>query len=127
MDRSSLKLQLLPVPLTVCQLYDVKDIPSSAEYTFTAVTDEEVSLVCPTALIPHKVIQREDGWRAFRIMGILDFSLIGILADIADILAEKQISIFAVSSFNTDYVLVKEAQLPCATDALTCAGYQWIP
>ena len=65
----------------------------------------------------------EDGWRAFRIEGQLDFSLVGILAPIATVLAEAKVGIFAVSTYNTDYVLVKEAQFAQAMDMLAEAGY----
>ena len=56
------------------------------------------------------MIQRDDGWKAFRIQGVLDFSLIGILAKIAAALADNGISIFAVSTYNTDYVLIKSKE-----------------
>lgn len=71
-------------------------------------TGEENSLVCMTTDVPTNVTQRDDGWNAFRIQGILDFSLVGILAEIAQILAENKISIFAISTFNTDYILIKK-------------------
>lgn len=60
----------------------------------------------------------DDGWKAFRIQGILDFSLIGILAKIATVLADNGISIFAVSTYNTDYVLIKKENYQKALDIL---------
>ena len=67
---------------------------------------------------------RDDGWRAFRVEeGPLDFSLVGILARISAVLAENQIGIFAVSTFNTDYILVKKDNFPKAQKALISAGY----
>lgn len=88
----------------------IKDISSAPKvpFTFTAITDNEVSVVCPSEYVPENVIERSDGWRAFRVKGSLDFSLIGILARIAGLLAENHISLFAVSTFDTDYVLVRE-------------------
>ena len=68
--------------------------------------------------------EREDGWRAFRIQGMLDFSLIGILSDISRILAENKIGIFAISTFNTDYILTKEENYQKALDVLSRAGYK---
>ena len=70
------------------------------------------------------MIRRDDGWRAFRIQGVLDFALIGILAKIASVLAENGISIFAVSTYNTDYVLVKEENYQKALDILARSGYE---
>ena len=67
-------------------------------FVFTGRTDEEKSLVCPADIIPENVIVRDDGWRAFRICGVLDFSLIGILSRITRILAENKIGIFAIST-----------------------------
>ena len=77
--------------------------------------------------ITGNVLVRDDGWRAFRIQGILDFSLIGILAGIATLLAEAKISIFAVSTYNTDYVLIKSEHFDRALQVLSGAGYQIIP
>ena len=58
--------------------------------------------------MPKNVIECDDGWKAFRIQGVLDFSLIGILSKISTLLAENEIGIFAVSTYNTDYILTKE-------------------
>jgi len=92
-------------------------------FCFTAKTDEEYSLVCSTAHTPPNTIEREDGWRAMRIDGVLDFSLVGILAGISSLLAEHEVSIFAISTYNTDYILVKASQLEAAVNALTENGY----
>ncbi len=73
--------------------------------------------------MPVNVIRRDDGWKAFRIQGVLDFSLVGILAKIATLLAENSIPIFAISTYNTDYVLTKAAHYEKALDALKQAGY----
>ena len=70
-----------------------------------------------------KTIERDDGWRGFRIQGVLDFSLIGILSKLSGILAEHKIGIFAVSTYNTDYILVKEANFNRALEALVSEGY----
>ena len=86
-------------------------------------TDEERSLVCPTGEVPSNTIRREDGWRAFRIQGVLDFSLVGILSEIAAVLANIGLSIFAISTYNTDYVLVKGKNYTQALDALASSGY----
>lgn len=88
------------------------------------MTDEENSLICRTENIPSDCTDRVDGWRAMRIQGVLDFSLIGILSKILGILAEAQIGIVAVSTFNTDYIFVKDALLSEATKALSTAGYK---
>lgn len=98
----------------------------NSEYSFIGKTDEEKSLVCITDEVPANVIQRDDGWKAFRIQGVLDFSLIGILAKIAAALADNGISIFAVSTYNTDYVLMKKENYQKALDVLKALGYMII-
>lgn len=95
-----------------------------AEFCFTGKTDEERSLVCLTEETPDNTIQREDGWRAFRIQGVLDFSLVGILSKISGFLADAKIGIFAVSTYNTDYILVKAEDEMKALDVLAQAGYK---
>lgn len=102
--------------------YSLVDL--DAEYCFTGKTDEEKSLVCITDKVPKNVIRRDDGWKAIRIQGVLDFSLIGILAKIAGILAENDISIFAVSTYNTDYILLKEEKYQKALKVLGDSGYK---
>lgn len=95
----------------------------SAEFCFTGKTDEEYSLVCATGDVPANVIRRDDGWKGFRIQGILDFSLVGILSKIAALLAENSIPIFTISPYNTDYVLTKAAHYKKALEVLKQAGY----
>ena len=109
--------------LTVCKVASLEDVDLSGELVFVGKTDEEISIVCETGNVPAQTIEREDGWRCFRIQGVLDFSLVGILAKISGILAEEGIGIFAVSTFNTDYILVKEGDFEHALDALAKAGY----
>ena len=118
-----MKLRILPYDLSVCQVPSVTDATLALDFFFICHTDEEVSLVCRTENVPKETINREDGWRAFRFEGTLDFSLVGILSKVSGILAEKKISIFAMSTYNTDYVLVKSKELEKAVKALKEAGY----
>ena len=111
---------------SVCQVEDYSLVNLNSEYSFIGKTDEEKSLVCITDEVPANVIQRDDGWKAFRIQGVLDFSLIGILAKIAAALADNVISIFAVSTYNTDYVLMKRENYQKALDVLKALGYMII-
>ena len=111
---------------SVCQVEDYSLVNLNSEYSFIGKTDEEKSLVCITDEVPANVIQRDDGWKAFRIQGVLDFSLIGILAKIAAALADNGISIFAVSTYNTDYVLMKKENYQKALDFLKALGYMII-
>ncbi len=116
-------LKVLPYDLTVCKTESVSDIDFSSDFFFAGKTDEEISLVCKTEDAPEKTTEREDGWRCFRIEGQLDFSLTGILSRISAVLADAGIGIFAVSTYNTDYVLVKARDLDRSVSSLKEAGY----
>ena len=108
---------------SVCKLRDYSEVDLNAKYCFVGKTDEEHSLVCLTTDVPEHVLECEDGWRAFRIEGVLDFSLIGILARISGLLAEQSIGIFVVSTYQTDYILTKKEQFERALEVLSRAGY----
>lgn len=122
----SLTLTLLPEPLAVCQLPPSSEPPawSALSSSFLAVirTPEELSLVCREHAIPAGA-KHEPGWLALKVEGPLDFSLTGILAALAQPLAEAGVSIFALSTFNTDYVLVRQQTIDVALDALHRAGH----
>lgn len=118
-----MELKKIAYDFSVCKVASLADINMDSEMFFIAKTDEELSLVCPTNHAPLQTLAREDGWKAFRIQGVLDFSLIGILSKISTILAENQIGLFAVSTYNTDYILVKAENYNRALDLLYKAGY----
>ena len=118
-----MEIKVLEQDFTVCQVADYSQVNWDTEFCFTGKTDEEYSLVCATADVPANVIRRDDGWKGFRIQGVLDFSLVGILSKIAALLAENSIPIFAISTYNTDYVLTKAEHCEKALEALKQAGY----
>ena len=118
-----MELYPLGCRLTVCKLERLQDVDMNGEIFFLGKTDEEISLVCETEHAPENTLSREDGWRGFGIQGVLDFSLIGILSKLSAVLAENGIGIFAVSTYNTDYILVKEERFTEALDVLEKAGY----
>ena len=117
-----MKIHLLPWNLSICQPGS-REIPD-LDIFFLCQTDEEISLVCRTEHVPEKTLSREDGWKAFRIDGPLDFSLIGILSNISTVLANAGIGIFVVSTYNTDYILVKAENAEKARTALEAAGHE---
>ena len=119
-----MEIKRIEQDFTVCQVKDYSLVNLDCEYSFIEKTDEEKSLVCITSEVPQNTIQRDDGWKAFRIQGVLDFSLIGILAKIATILADNGILIFAVSTYNTDYVLIKKENYQKALEVLQTTGYK---
>ena len=118
-----MKLKKIDHALTVCKVQNVSDIDMTSEFYFIGKTDEEISLVCKTEDTPSRTVERDDGWKGFRIQGTLDFSLIGILSKLSGILADHKIGIFAVSTYNTDYILVKEENFARALKILASEGY----
>lgn len=119
-----MKLKVINEAFSVCKIKSVDEVNFEDAFCFVGKTDEELSLVCATRFVPSETIEREDGWRGFRIAGVLDFSLIGILSKLSTILAEEQIGIFAISTFNTDYLLTKEENFEKALKALEARGYE---
>ncbi|MDO4275390.1 MAG: ACT domain-containing protein [Eubacteriales bacterium] len=119
-----LKLKVIHKDFCVCKVENLKEINFSDEFCFIGKTDEEISVVCTCEKCPKNTTACEQGWKAFRIQGTLDFSLIGILSKISSVLAENKIGIFAVSTYNTDYILVKADCLEQALSALEAEGFQ---
>ncbi len=119
-------IEKIKYDFSICKVSDVSLVNFQTEFCFTGKTDKELSLVCITDDTPENTIERNDGWRAFRIKGTLDFSLVGILAKITTLLAEKEIGIFAISTFDTDYILTKAENYARAIETLRGAGYQII-
>ncbi|MFI3213040.1 MAG: ACT domain-containing protein [Eubacteriales bacterium] len=118
-----MQIEPLDIELSVCKVIDYSQVDMSTEFCFTGKTDVENSLVCPTDVVPDNTIDRDDGWKAMRIYGTLDFSLIGILSGISTELARHGIGIFAISTFNTDYILVKENDFAKSQEFLKKKGY----
>ena len=119
-----MKLKVIAGEFSVCKVEDFSQVNLDNLYTFTGKTEQENSLVCLSQDVPTNVLDEDKGWSAFRVEGVLDFSLVGILAQISQILAEQKISIFALSTFNTDYILTKTAVFSDALSALEKAGYE---
>ena len=125
-----LRFQLLPDTYVVAKLAaPVPAFPTGTKpralFSLT-FTDDEISLVCEENSMPASAvctnIQRD--WRALKIEGVLDFSLVGILARISGLLSAKNISIFALSTYNTDYILVQSKSLSSAMSALRADGHE---
>ncbi len=121
-----MKLEKINYDLTICKVASELDVDLDKEFYFIGKTDEEYSVVCITEDVPANTIERDDGWKGFRIRGTLEFSLVGILAELSGILAANKIGIFAVSTFNTDYILVKEENFERALEVLALAGHELV-
>jgi hypothetical protein len=122
---TNLPLNILPDHLAVCRLAAEAPIPEWAppgNLLALVRTPDELSVVCEERYVPPEV-NAERGWRALRVQGPLDFSMIGVLASIATPLAQAGVSIFALSTYETDYILIKESSLERAVYALNQAGF----
>ena len=120
-----LKLSTIDGSFTIYRLPHDHKVPDSVFGTsFYSISrsDEELSIVCPSSLMINSE-KSESGWSGLKVLGPLDFSLTGILANISWHLAEAGISIFAISTFDTDYILVKTEKLIEAKKVLSMAGY----
>lgn len=120
---NKIEIKRIDYDFTVCKVTDYSLVNWNTEYCFIGKTEDENSLVCFTRDVPQNVIKRDDVWKVFRIQEILDFSLIGILSRISGILAKESISVFAVSTFNTDYIFVKNRNYEKAMEILKQNGY----
>lgn len=126
MTAANLTLDLLVDEFAVCRLPIGAPVPNwawSGELTSITCTDDEMSVVCAAEPVPGDVTHSA-GWRAFKVRGPLDFRLVGILAGISGALADAGVSIFAISTYDTDYVMVQESQLDAAVAGLKGAGYR---
>ena len=122
---TNLKLAILDSEYTVHRFSPESEVPANAltgNFLSITRTDDELSIVCD-ADIPLNSDKSESGWSCIKVLGPLDFGLTGILAKIASALAEAEISIFTISTYDTDYILVKKWKLVTAKEVLSQAGY----
>ena len=113
----------LDMDFTVCKIQDLTDIDFSRDFVFLSKTDEEISLVCESQFAPKNMVAIETDWKALKINGILDFAMTGVIAKIANILASAEISVFVVSTYNTDYIFLKSRNFEKSVSLLENNGY----
>jgi hypothetical protein len=125
-----MKLKILDSTFSVVKFPPAETIPlwalNSNVFSITR-TDEELSIVCPSECLPinEQIKDVENDWKCIKVEGVLDFSLTGILSSLANTLAENKISIFAISTFNTDYLLVKSHSIEKARVLLENEGHSF--
>lgn len=121
-----MKLQRLPGELAIARLPPIEPTPDWAHGTalFVSVsrTTDELSVVCPAEWIPHDVVC-SSGWVALKVIGQMDLSTVGVLASLADVLRDANVSIFAVSTYDTDYLLVPQSDADRSVQALMRVGH----
>ena len=119
-----MKINIINGQFSVLKLNSFDGVDLNKEFCFACKSDKEYSLVCRTFDAPERFIDKKDGFSAMRIDGALDFSLVGILADITSLLAKAYVPVFAVSTYDTDYILVDSSNLPIAVTLLKNSGYE---
>ena len=113
-----MELKIIDKEFAICKVEDFSQINLNDEFIFVGKTDNELSVVCEMESIANNCTHIDRGWIGFRIQGELDFSLIGIISKLSAILAENKIGIFTVSTYDTDYILVKKEKIEEAKEAL---------
>jgi uncharacterized protein len=124
--RKELRLSLLLGHMSVCRLnpaVEIQDWAMASGFLSITRTEDELSVVCPEEAVPEDA-RSEDGWRVLRLEGPFEFSEVGVLSSVVGPLAEADVSVFAVSTYDTDYVLVKAKQLEAAVSALRARGHE---
>jgi len=119
-----MKLHTIDKEFAICKLKDYSNVNLKGEYYFIGRSNDENSLLCLKEDVPNDVLQIQDGYKGFYIDGVLDFSLIGIIASISKILAANQIPVIVESTYNTDYVFVLNKHYKKALECLTDNGYE---
>lgn len=119
-----MRIQIIDGNFAVCRLRTAERLNLDVDFLFFTKTDEEFSLICREEHVPYDCLACDKGWRAFRIEGQLEFEVVGLISRMTSILADHNIGLFAVSTYLTDYTLVKSENLKKALDTLKKAGYE---
>ena len=118
-----MELQIIDGDFSICKIDALTQVDFTQEYVFLSKTPDEISLICKSEYVPPDTMSSEAGWKSFKVTGILDFGMVGVIAHISDILAKAKISIFVVSTYNTDYVLLKKENFSKGIQVLADNGY----
>ena len=123
-----MNLFILPHSFSICRFAPESDAwenlhVNNSSFISITRTNDELSVVCLTEIAPTNCEKRNDGWRCIGIEDPVDFSMTGVLSKLIGPLTDAKISVFAVATFDTDYILVKDTSLNRAVEVLTNAGY----
>jgi hypothetical protein len=118
-----MNIKKLDKDFSVCKVPDLDGVDMRSEFVFLSKTDEELSLVCESRLVPANAVEVEADWRGLRVEGPLDFALVGVIAHISAALARAGVSVFVVSTYDTDYLFLKTRELERGVAALQESGY----
>ena len=119
-------LKMIGKKFVICQLENFDEVDFNQDYTFTAKTKEEYSVICPEEMAPKKCIQIEHGWNCFRIAEDAAFAKYGMIVFLADVVAKQKTGILVVATYDTDYILIKEEKMEQVKEALVKEGCRFI-
>ena len=122
-NRTDIEFIKLEADFTICKILDLNELNFDSDFIFLSKTDDEISLVCESDKAPQNCIAADRGWKALKIVGMLEFEMIGVIAGITCVLAEANISVFVVSTYNTDYILLKCHDFEKSIELLKENGY----
>lgn len=118
-----MQLNEIPGDFCVCKVTCIQQVNFAHAYVFLGKTEDEISVVCPVQAAPPSTLAMETGWKMLQVDGQLNFGMTGVIAGISGVLASQSIPLFVVSTYNTDYVLLKAEWYEKALQALQTAGY----
>ena len=118
-----MELQKIECVFNICKIDNIEQVDFTRTFTFLSKTNNEISLVCEAEKTPSEALEIEPGWKALKISDVLDFSMIGVIEKLSNILAEAEICIFVVSTYNTDYIFMKVEDFDRGIRALIHNGY----
>ena len=118
-----MELQKIACAFSICKIDHIEQVDFTQEFVFLSRTPDEISLVCQTDHMPPGVLAANSGWKVLKVAGVLDFGMIGVVAKISNLLAEAEISIFVVSTYNTDYIFLNMEHFDRGIQILARNGY----
>ena len=121
-----MELKELNQEFSICKVKDFKEVDSNQEFVFTGNTDKECSIICPTSMAPVDCIEVEHGWHCFYIAEDASFGKYGMIAFLVDIVAKQKTGILIVATYDTDYILIKNAKWGQVKEALQENGCRFI-
>jgi len=118
-----MELQMIECVFNICKISSVEQADLTRKFVFLSKTADEISLVCEEEYTPSEAVAVEPGWKALKISDVLDFGMIGVIANLSTILAKEKICIFVASTYNTDYIFMKLDDYSRGIQALIHNGY----
>ena len=122
----NMDLQIIKREFSICKVEKVEQDLLNQEFVFVGKTDQEISIICETGLVPREAVQIEHGWSCFRIAEDAAFEKYGMIAFLSEIIAKEKTGILVVATYDTDYILLKKEKFADVKKALELNGCRFI-